>query len=187
MRRSFLLPAICVATAAAASPAAAAGRAEIHGGLDRIAYSGTSSDGLLYGVGAGLDIPVGKKLVVGVEGNADYSNAKDCADLVIATIDEICLRARRDLSAAVRLGYEPSAGAMVYALAGYSSARFRLEATPAGGTPIREVQSFDGLRLGVGLQHAVRGGVYSKLEYRYSNYEAGAERHHLVAGLGVRF
>lgn len=55
------------------------------------------------------------------------------------------------------------------------------------GAATRDYGNLDGLRLGIGLQQGLGGRLYPKVEYRYSNYEADAERHQLLAGIGVTF
>src|ERR1044072_4692243 len=111
---------------AIASPAAAEGfRAEIHGGWDHSSVSGEGDSGILYGVGVGYDMNLGSKAFIGVEANFDGSTQKECEASVIAANDRVCLRSGRDLSAAVRLGYNVSDRGKIYALGGYTNARFK--------------------------------------------------------------
>ena len=172
---------------ATASPASAQTfRAEVHGGWDRLTND-VREDGIVYGVGVGADFRVGRSLTAGIEANADFSNIDQCETGAIAAGDELCVAARRDLSAVARLGVNVSPNAQVYALAGYTNGRFRIDYDPANGPATRTTQNLDGLRAGAGVQLGFGHGLYSKLEYRYSNYEAGAERHQVIAGLGIAF
>src|SRR5918994_53040 len=57
-----------------------------------------------------------------IHGGWDHVRANDAA----------CIHAKRDLAAAVRLGYKVGERGTLYALAGYSNARFRFDyTTPA--------------------------------------------------------
>ena len=43
------------------------------------------------------------------------------------------------------------------------------------------------LRVGAGVEQQLGTNLYAKAEYRYSNYEAGIERHQVLGGVGFRF
>lgn len=183
------LAALLTSTAmlATASPAAAQTvRAEVHGGWDHLSGD-VRKDGLVYGIGAGVDFRLGNTITIGVEGNADLSNVNECAGNVLAAGDELCVSAGRDLSAVARVGVNVTSGTQIYALAGYTNGRFRIDYDPANGPATRTFDNLDGARVGAGVQHTLGGRLYSKLEYRYSNYEAGAERHQVIGGLGIAF
>jgi outer membrane immunogenic protein len=181
------LAASAVSLGATASPAAAQTfRAEVHGGWDRLTND-VREDGIVYGLGAGVDFRLGRRLTVGAEANADFGNVEECGTGVIATGDELCVEAGRDLSAVARIGVDVTERAMVYALAGYTNGRFRIDYDPANGPATSVSENLDGIRVGAGVQHGFGNGLYSKIEYRYSNYEAGAERHQVIAGLGIAF
>lgn len=171
----------------ATAPASAQGfRAEVHGGWDRMTND-VRDDGVVYGVGLGYDVRVGRRLVAGVEANADFSNVEECETGAIAAGDELCLTTRRDLSAVARIGIDVTPNGRLYALAGYTNGRFRIDYDPANGPATRVSQNLDGIRVGAGFQQGLGNRLYSKVEYRYSNYEAGAERHQVIAGLGIAF
>ena len=162
-------------------------RLEAHGGWDRAQSDGVKSDGLLYGLGVGYDIKLGKQLFAGVEANADFSSARECATSIIAAGDRLCVRAGRDISLIARAGIEVKPGSSLYALAGWTNARVRGEYKPATGPVINEAQNIDGWRIGAGFQQELGKRLYAKLEYRYSDYDAGDNRHQVVAGFGIRF
>jgi outer membrane immunogenic protein len=187
-----IIAAATAATAAsfgiAVAPAAAQGfRVEAHGGWDRLSGENVTDDGILYGIGVGYDLPVGGRFVLGIEGNADFSSIKECEQGAIAAGDELCVRATRDLSAVARVGYNIAPQSQIYLLAGYTNARFRADYTAANSDTVREWDNLSGLRLGAGFQQDFGNGIYSKIEYRYSNYEQGLERHQVVGGVGLRF
>ena len=172
-----------------ASPASAqtTGRVEIHGGWDRASDEGVGSDGIVYGIGAGVDFQLSPRVTAGLEANLDFSTADQCESGVLAAGDVLCVEAGRDISAVGRLGYQVTENGTIYALAGYTNGRFRIDYDPANGPLVTTRENLDGLRLGAGYQHNFANNLYSKVEYRYSNYEAGLERHQLIAGLGIRF
>jgi outer membrane immunogenic protein len=180
--------------AAAATPAAAEGfRAEIHGGWDHVrADNGSinnddSDSGIVYGIGLGYDVAVAPKVELGLDLSADLSSMEECESSVVVANDLACLDAGRDLAAAVRLGYKVSDRGTLYALAGYTNARFRFDYTSPAGVTVRDGRNLDGFRLGAGYQHDIGKNLYAKAEYRYSNYEADVTRHQALIGVGVKF
>ncbi|HEX8308047.1 MAG TPA: porin family protein [Allosphingosinicella sp.] len=180
--------------AAAATPAAAEGfRAEIHGGWDHVRADGPginnndSDSGIVYGIGAGYDFRIAPKVELGVDLSADLSSMEECESSVILAGDRACLDAGRDLAAAVRLGYKVSDRGTLYALAGYTNARFRFDYTTPANVTTRDGRNLDGFRLGAGYQHDFGKRMYGKVEYRYSNYEADVTRHQALIGVGVKF
>jgi outer membrane immunogenic protein len=162
-------------------------RLEAHGGWDRAQSDNVKSNGLMYGLGIGYDIKLGKGLFAGLEANADFSTARECASGIIAAGDRLCVRAGRDLSLIARAGVEVTPGTSLYALAGWSNARVRGEYKPATGALVTEAQTLDGWRIGAGVQQALGSRLYAKVEYRYSDYDAGDNRHQVMAGFGIRF
>jgi outer membrane immunogenic protein len=180
--------------AAAAAPASAEGfRAEIHGGWDHVRADGPginnndSDSGLVYGIGAGYDFRIAPKVELGVDLSADLSSMEECENSVVLPGDRACLDAGRDLAAAVRLGYKVSERGTLYALAGYTNARFRFDYTTPANVTTRDGRNLDGFRLGAGYQHDFGKRMYGKVEYRYSNYEADVTRHQALIGVGVKF
>ena len=133
-------------------------------GLDNV-------DGFLYGVAIGYDgqsdnIVYGFELEA-TESTGEISNAAGTIEV------------GRDLYAGGRLGFVAGDSALIYAKAGYTNARSSIPG--AGGT------NGDGIRVGGGVEFNLSDNVFARGEYRYSNYEAGVERHQAVAGIGIRF
>lgn len=181
-----------VAVVAAAAPASAEGfRAEIHGGWDHARADGPGNNdgdsGIVYGIGAGYDFAIAPKVELGLDLSADLSTMEECETSVVLPNDRACLDAGRDLAAAIRLGYKVSPRGTVYALAGYTNARFRFDYTTPAGVTTRDGRNLDGFRLGAGYQHGFGEKAYGKVEYRYSNYENDVSRHQVLLGVGVNF
>ena len=181
------LTATAAALAAATSACAEGFRAEIHTGLDVVSADDDSESGIMYGVGLGYDIAVSPKVELGLDLSADLASTEGCETGAILANDRACFDARRDLAAALRVGYKVSDKGTLYALAGYTNARFRAAYTTPAGVTTRDSANFDGFRLGAGYQHALGERVYGKVEYRYSNYEGDVTRHQALLGLGVKF
>lgn len=198
-----LLSAIILASLGVAAPALAQEtRAPFTGprvegllGYDHINDGGgqdaSSSNGLLYGVGVGYDMPAGN-FTVGAEGEFSNSTADTRTDDVFTPGDRFRVDAGRDLYVGGRVGYVLSPRTLAYAKAGYTNARVEAR-YDAGTVRVRDHSNLDGYRLGVGLEQAISGGTYIKGEYRYSHYgdidgyDSNLDRHQLVAGLGIRF
>jgi outer membrane immunogenic protein len=186
--KKYVFVLVASASALAATPASAEGfRAEIHGGWDHATANDDGESGLVYGIGLGYDHPVGERLTVGLDLSADLSSVEECQTGVVLPNDRACLDAGRDLAAALRLGYKVGDRGTVYALAGYTNARFRFDYTTPAGVRTRDGANLDGLRLGAGYQHAIGDKTYGKVEYRYSNYENDVSRHQVLLGVGLNF
>ena len=192
--KTYLYALAAVAVLAAAAPASAEGfRAEIHGGWDHVRADGPginnndSDSGIVYGIGAGYDFRIAPKVELGIDLSADLSTMEECETGVVVANDRACLDAGRDLAAAVRLGYKVSPKGTIYALAGYTNARFRFDYTTPAGVTTRDGRNLDGFRLGAGYQHAFGEKAYGKVEYRYSNYENDVSRHQVLLGVGLNF
>ncbi|HEX8193904.1 MAG TPA: outer membrane beta-barrel protein [Allosphingosinicella sp.] len=185
--KKFLFVAASVAAVAVATPAAAQPRVEIHGGWDHSSNGDVGEDGILYGVGVGYDVRVGRNAFVGVDLSADFSTADACENNVIVAGDRTCVDTGRDLAAGVRAGVNVSENTAIYALAGYTNARFRVAYTTPANVTTRVSENLDGFRIGAGVQQRLGGNLYAKAEYRYSNYEGGTDRHNVLLGVGITF
>ena len=190
----YKFAAIALVAVAGATPALAqedssytGPRVEVIGGFDRVKVGGGSDGGIAFGVGVGYDFQVGGA-VLGIEAEAAESTVKDCETDAIVLGDELCVRAKRDFYAGARIG-AVTGSTLIYAKAGYTNARLVVDyddgAGGAGNFTLGD--NLDGVRAGVGVEHSFSGHAYIKAEYRYSNYEAGFQRHQLVGGLGFRF
>jgi outer membrane immunogenic protein len=188
MKKIIIALATTAALAAAAAPAHAEGfRAEIHGGWDHVSANDDGKSGLVYGIGAGYDFDIGRNVELGVDLSADLASTDECVGSALVLNDLACIEAKRDLAAALRLGYKVSPNGTIYALAGYTNARFQFEYTTPAGVTTRDSGNLDGLRVGAGYQHGFGEKAYGKIEYRYSNYEADVSRHQVLLGVGVKF
>jgi outer membrane immunogenic protein len=189
----FLIAALLGATAA--TPALAQDNAPFTGprveaivGYDNVKGDGGHRDGVTYGAGIGYDFQLGGA-VLGVEGEATDSSAKGCETGFVTATDRICANAKRDLYVGGRVGVAVAPSTLLYAKAGYTNARFKVNytdtATPAANFSASD--NLDGVRVGAGVEQKLGTSLYAKAEYRYSNYEQGLARHQVVAGLGFRF
>lgn len=169
-------------------------RVEALAGYDHLSdgnINGDSKDGLVYGGALGYDAQVGG-VVIGAEAEITGSTAKTRADDILAAGDSLRVSAGRDLYAGARLGYVVSPQAMIYAKGGYTNARVN-ERYELGTTTIEDHQDLDGYRVGAGVEYKVGPTTYVKAEYRYSHYgdidgyDIDANRHQVLAGVGVRF
>lgn len=218
MRKIVFLAAMA-ASSAFAAPAFAqdssAGGAHVGviGGLDILRPGSTedsdlsgddqSTEGFLYGVEAGYDIPIGSKAFIGIEGEASKATGKvryDTPDPNDFGYGQV--KTGRDLYIGGRVGIMASPSTKIYAKAGYTNAQLKLLASD-GTTTLEDHYNLDGWRVGAGVEKAIGSNTYAKLEYRYSNYtdanlqyangattnqfNVDTDRHQIVAGLGFRF
>ncbi len=158
-------------------------------GYDRPSIEDENADGIAYGVGVGYDFQSGNA-VFGVEAEAMDSSANERIAGAVLPGDELRVRAGRDLYVGGRVGVGVGGNSLVYAKAGYTNARVRVDyedGTAGTAADFTERGNLDGIRAGAGAQIGIGSNAYLKTEYRYSNYEAGVDRHQVVGGVGFRF
>lgn len=170
---------------------------------DSNADNDQSIDGVSYGVGAGYDFDAGG-VVLGVE--AEYAGSTGATDFDDGDFENIGIgnvEAGRDLYVGARAGVKASDDLLVYAKGGYTNATYNIRSRD-GETEYRADIDTDGYRLGAGVEYALTGNTFAKVEYRYSNYsdaeidfeddrpdveigEIDLDRHQVMAGFGMRF
>jgi len=193
--RKLILAAL--AASAAATPAFAQDtgftgpRAEAVAGWDHVSdgsINNGSQDGAVYGGQIGYDFQAGTA-VFGVEGEVTGATTRHRATGVLVAGDRLTASAGRDFYVGGRLGFTAGSRTLLYAKGGYTNARFDTHYV-SGTSDIRDHDNADGWRLGAGAEVRLNQRVYAKAEYRYSRYDTSsieAERHQVLAGLGVRF
>ena len=162
-----------------------------------------SIEGLAYGVGAGYDFDAGG-VVLGLE--AEYVGSTGEVEVDDGDVEAFGLgnvSAGRDLYLGARVGVKANDDLLVYAKGGYTNATFDIRSR-SGAIEYRADIDTDGYRLGAGLEYALSGNTFAKVEYRYSNYsdaeidyegdatdvdlgEIDLDRHQVMAGFGMRF
>ena len=195
--RKYLLAALMTGAATAvATPAAAQETPSFSGvrvegivGYDTTDVEDEGSDGVVYGAGVGYDFQTGG-VVLGIEGEISDSTVGECFSDIDLVGDELCVDAGRDLYVGGRIGGVVGRNVLLYGKAGYTNGRVSLdyEDGTAGTTAdFEEGENLDGIRVGGGVEFAIGRNSFAKVEYRYSNYEQGFDRHQAVAGFGFRF
>jgi outer membrane immunogenic protein len=158
-------------------------------GYDHPSIDGENADGVVYGVGAGYDFQAGNA-IFGVEAEATDSSADERVAGAVIPGDDLRVRAGRDLYVGGRAGFGIGGNSLIYAKAGYTNARVRVDyedGTAATAPDFSSRTNLDGIRAGVGAQIGLGSNAYVRTEYRYSNYQDGVDRHQVVGGLGLRF
>jgi outer membrane immunogenic protein len=172
-----------------APPSQAGFRIEGLVGYDSARIQDNKDGGLLYGVGAGYDFQTGRA-VLGIEAEASESTNQGCTRDLINLGDAFCADTGRDLYVGARAGVLVGRNILLYAKAGYTNLRFRVDydaGTAGGADNFSYSQNFDGIRVGAGAQFSIGRNAYIRTEARYSNYEGGGDRGGVLAGLGFRF
>jgi outer membrane immunogenic protein len=166
-------------------------RLEALGGYDHVSGDGDGKGGAVYGLAAGYDAALGRARL-GIEAEATESTIRQREAGGIVAGDRLRTDLGRDLYLGVRAGYVLSPSAMIYAKAGYTNARATARYI-SGTTSTKDSTNLDGFRAGAGVEVALSPRFYVKGEYRYSHYgdqnglDVDADRHQLMAGVGVRF
>jgi outer membrane immunogenic protein len=182
-----------LATAAVVTPAMAQESAPFTGprveglvGWDHVKSGGDHDDAVGYGAAVGYDMQMGGA-VVGLEGEYSDSDSRACAGAASVADPRLCVKAGRDLYAGARVGTVVGGSTLLYAKAGYTNAQAKLTSDDGVDQVTLGKSNLDGVRVGAGAEHAIGTHSFVKAEYRYSNYEAGVERHQAMAGFGYRF
>ena len=158
-------------------------------GYDRPSIADEHASGVLYGVGAGYDSQSGN-VVLGIEGEATESTGDERFTGVSLPGDELRVSAGRDFYVGGRVGAVVGGNTLLYAKAGYTNARVRVDyedGTAGTISDFTDATDLDGVRGGVGAQFGIGSNAYVRTEYRYSNYQDGVDRHQVVGGFGFRF
>lgn len=142
-------------------------------------FDGLSGNGLVGGVYAGYDMPLGTNLFAGVEANASLSGAKITYD---DTVDSLRVKAKESFGASARLGAMLNDNTAVYGRAGWVNTKFK--ATANG---VSERNREDALALGAGVETRVGSNTSLRLEYTHADYDDFVKNNQIRAGLGVRF
>jgi outer membrane immunogenic protein len=161
--KNFVIGTTLAALAFVATPAMASDfagpRVEVTAGADDV-KNGVDTTDITYGAALGYDLQFGK-VVAGVDATA--ANVFDKADLGVGA----------------RLGYVLNENVLAFTRVGYTN----LERPALRGRALE----LEGLTLGGGLEVNVAGPVYGKVEYRYTDFDAGLGRHGALVGVGFRF
>ncbi len=162
-------------------------RVEAKAGADRFQANGRHDDRFTYGGAAGWDGTIGEKIVIGPEVSYLKTNGRSCASGVRG--GQVCTRTRREIGAAVRVGYLATPDFLIFTKGGYVNDHQRKTFTgdPAGGTGFDNRYGTDGYQLGGGAEYSFARNVYVSAEYKYSNYHGHTSRQNLLGGFGLRF
>jgi outer membrane immunogenic protein len=163
---------------------------------DVVTYSGRAGkSGVSYGGEIGYDMMVGGFGTIGAYAGIDGSSINDCANY--SATGRFCGKLGRNITAGVRVGHMFSPNGLLYGKVGYSNGSITLSNSDAAlpDDDFRGRLTRDGFHLGAGVEMGLSQNVYGKLEYVYTNYNGieadggklDADRHQVVAGVGVRF
>lgn len=135
--------------------------------VDSLGYSGGS-----YGGVAGCDLQAAAKVVVGIRGSYEKTNAD--FDVTVTGAPGSIVHTGLDTSWAVvgRAGYLAAPNAMLYGLVGYTEASPKDISFPAFGPGVKPigVPNLTGYVLGVGAEFALGNGLFLGTEYTFANY-----------------
>jgi outer membrane immunogenic protein len=158
--KKFLIIGAAAASLFAASPSFAEGvNADVHVGISGGKPVGQKAD-LLYGVGVGYDFDLGSKFFAGPQVGFDEES-----DLAFGIINV------NNKAAVLRLGYNIDQKAKVYLLGGYTN-----------------FLSNDGIRAGIGFEHAIGSKYFVKAEFRHNRFRVpGWQTNQGLIGVGAHF
>ncbi len=177
------------AVLAASSPAYAQNLSvEVQTGYDSPTFDGSAGavPGVSYGATLAYEMPLDDTIFFGAEVSLDHSTSDECSGASTAASPLVCVALGRDFGAGVRFGADLGENSSIYAVAGYTNLRVNVLADDGTGL-VDGAANVDGIKLGAGFRQWFGKRAYGKVEYRYSNYEGGLERHQGLVGLGYQF
>lgn len=151
----------------------------------------TIGNGFSYGIIGGYNAKVGEQAVIGLEGNVDFSTAREKVSAVNAgTTYTADAKIGRELGIAARAGFLAGPSTLFYVKGGYENIRAKV--TTSGNIPgfaglNALAGNIDALVLGGGVEHAVNETTSLRLGYDYANGASGYDRHRLLAGVAFHF
>lgn len=163
-------------------------RAELLGGYDDDGFS----SGLLYGGRIGYDFAVGKRFLLGVDG--ELNDVDTHRTLSISTQPRLRANDGPDFYLGGRVTFALSSRFRLYGGAGYTRQKqgvfvqTAVTPPPFGTIGVRRF-TLDGYRLSAGAQLLLGKRAFLGAEYRGSIYEdfGSSHRDQLVGSLGIRF
>jgi outer membrane immunogenic protein len=186
-------------------------RIEVQGGWDMLRADATVADstgiykghdnsgGFVGGLAAGYDVQLGN-FVVGAEAGATFATTKDCGEVFGG--DRYCIKPGRDLEIGLRVGTLIDRRNLIYVKAAYVNGQLResYKDFVEAGNDFSDHLNRGGYRVGAGLQTAITPSLYTKVEYRYTDYKdlksysegegstkLAFSRHQIVAAAGYHF
>lgn len=141
---------------------------------------GLSANGIVGGVYAGYDLPLGTNLFAGVEVNASLSGAKSTYD---DGTDVLRVKARESYGASARLGYMLNDSTALYGRAGWANTKFKASVNGVSAGSDRD----DALLLGAGVETRIGSNASLRVEYSRVDYSDFVKNNQVRAGVGYRF
>lgn len=175
-------------------------RIEIRAGIDHATVGvedvSEGRTGFDYSLEAGYDMSLDQNMLLGVYAGIGDSTTRACAEVFGG--DRACVSADRNITVGARVGARIGTKMIGFVKGGYSNGRASVRYTdsfdPTNDFDLGE--NADGFHVGGGLEFALRGRVFVKSEYVYTNYsvdtkslriDASLDRHQVLGGVGVRF
>lgn len=160
MKKMIIAMALALGACTAAQPALANDFGGVYvsatAGLDDVT-KGVDRTDVVYGANAGVNVPVGERVIVGVE----------------ATLDNVF--ERREVGASARLGYAASPSVLLYGEVGYANYKDAFN------------RKLDGVRYGGGIEYNISPHTFISAEYRRTDYEGKSGKNAGLVGVGIRF
>ncbi len=204
--KTIILPAVAIAAASAAAPAAAqsvpfvpdiymgleAGTGERNGGAfgePGAIVSRDESNGVDYGAFAGVELPSFPLGYMAVEANIGDSTGETVAIVRDGASDrEVRTQARFNWSGTARLGLSPLPGLAAYGIAGYGGEQVDISVIDvATGVQFDRDDSMDGIIYGLGARYNIGRDFGIRVEYRHREASGSYDPEQVMVGALVNF
>lgn len=154
---------------------------DVFGGGESI--DGLSGNGLVGGVFAGYDLPLGSNAFGGVEASLNTSGAKITAS---DGIDTLTVKAKESYGISGRVGMMLNDSTGIYGRFGWENTKFKAS---VGGDSESETE--DGWRYGAGVETRVGSNASLRIEYNIVDYgntlDTDAKNYQVRGGIAFRF
>ncbi len=176
-------------------------RVELAGGFDRLELSYIEDDtkyyaganGVRYGGEIGYDLPVSSSTLLGAYAGVTGTSVNRCDE--IFGEDSLCQKPGIEISGGVRVGFRFGQASQLYLRGGYSNLKLELAYEDGGFSDFTQRRNYNGLHLGMGVEHTLNGGVYLKGDVSVAAYDTSDslyedltfQRTQATVGLGFRF
>jgi outer membrane immunogenic protein len=151
-------------------------KASAQSGIDSLDPDFIGGRGFIGGLLAGYNYMVMPRTLVGIEGDANWSNIAHVDSVQDSLGDVFTLKAeqKQAYSLRARFGYLLAPETLLYGTAGWSWSQFSLAVDLAGLGSDSNTQWFNGPQVGAGIETMVAPGWIARLEYLHTFYNSGA-------------
>jgi outer membrane immunogenic protein len=153
-------------------------------GVDTLDTDFFGGRGFIGGALAGYNVIVMPRTLLGIEGDANWSDVAhaDSVQDALGDVFHVRIAQKQAYSLRARLGYLLAPETLLYATGGWSWSQFSFALDYTGLGSDSDMRWFNGPQVGVGIETVVAPGWIARLEYLHSFYNNGTFDSAIVSG-----